>query len=52
MFLFCSPCDEPQNDFDDDFDATTLLRLLDEETRLSPTSSLLPRDGGGRRGEE
>ena len=40
--------DEPQNDFDDDFDATTLLRLLDEEeTSLKP--HLFPSSPGWKR---
>lgn len=47
-FCFALHCDEPQNDFDDDFDATTLLRLLDEEeTSLKP--HLFPSSPGWKR---
>ena len=48
-FCFALHCDEPQNDFDDDFDATTLLRRLldEEETSLKP--HLFPSSPGWKR---
>jgi len=49
VFLFCSPLRRTTNDFDDDFDATTLLRRLldEEETSLKP--HLFPSSPGWRR---